>query len=129
MDIDVSYKINAHRRLCIKKDLIELSYWIDTLSDINVEIDHLFQIEKTLLKDYNVQNTLQSLRRKNTLLMGMLCKYEGKLATEYEYGKEEYTVSRAKDHEIKRDLHTTFSKEFTQFRKNIYQKLAKFNRR
>jgi len=129
LEIDGSYKIDAHRRLCIKKDLIELSQWIDTLSSINTEIDSLKQIETQLLKEYAIKINLQGLRRKNTLLMGMLCKYEQELNTEYEYGKKEYNVIRAKEHEKKREVYITFIQEFTQLKKEIYHRLSKYLRR
>lgn len=129
MEIELTYKTDAHRRLCIKKDLIELSHWIDTLSTINVEIGYLKLIENQLLKDHSIEVNLQGLRRKNTLLMGMLCKYEQELKTEYEYGKKEYNVTRAKEHEKKRDAHAAFIQEFTQLKKGIYHKLSKYQRR
>ena len=129
MEIDLHYKIDAHRRLCIKKDLIELSQWIDSLSTINAEIDYLKQIEKQLIRDFNIDKNLQGLRRKNTLLMGLLCKYEQELNAEYSYGKKEYNVTRGKEHEKKRDTYAAFILEFTQLKKGIYFKLSKYQRR
>ena len=129
METELSYKTDAQRRLCIKKDLIELSQWIDTLSNINEEVSSLKLIEKQLLKDSILEMKLQGLRRKNTLVMGMLCKYEQELKTEYDYGKKEYNVTRAKEHEKKRDVHAAFIQEFTQLRKGIYLKLSKYQRR
>ncbi|RDK89168.1 hypothetical protein [Marinirhabdus gelatinilytica] len=129
MEIELPFKIDAHRRLCIKKDLIALSHWMDAITAINTEIDYLKIIEQQLIKEYDVEVTLQALRRKNTLLLAMLCKYEQELNTEYEYGKREYNVSRAKEHEKKRDTHIAFIQEFTQFKKGIYHKLSKYQRR
>ncbi len=106
-----------------------MSQWIDTLSTINTEIGSLKVIEKQLLKDHSLEMNLQGLRRKNTLVMGMLCKYEQELTKEYEYGKKEYNVTRAKEHEKKRDVHATFIQEFTQLKKGIYQKLSRYQRR
>lgn len=129
MEIELTYKTNEHRRLCIKKDLIELSQWIDTLSNINVELGYLILIEKQLLKENSIDVDLHSFRRKNTLLMGMLCRYEQELKTEYEYGKIEYNVTRAKEHEKKRDINNAYILEFTQLKKRIYTKLCKYQRR
>jgi len=129
LEIELSYKTDAHRRLCIKKDLIELSQWIDTLSHINDEISSLKLIEKQFLKDSILEIKLQGLRRKNTLIMGLLCKYEQELKTEYEYGKQEYNVTRAKAHEKKRDVHAAFIEEFTLLKKGIYSKLLKYQTR
>jgi hypothetical protein len=60
--------------------------------------------------------------------MGMLCKYEQELNTEYEYGKKEYNVIRANEHEKKRNVHSAFIQEFTQLKKRIYEKLSKYQR-
>jgi len=126
LEIDLPYKIDAHRRLCIKKDLIELGQWIDRLSNINIEFNYLKLIEKQLIKDSRIEMDVLSLRRKNTLLMGLLCKYEQELKTEYEYGKIEYDLTRAKVHEKKRAVHAAFIQEFAQLKNGIYQKLSKF---
>ena len=128
MEIELTYKTDVHRRLCIKKDLIELSQWIDILSSINVELDYLKLIEKQLIKQSSIEMDLQTLRRKNTLLMGMLCKYEQELNTEHEYGKVEYNVKRAKDHEKKREVHVSFIQEFTRLKLVIYQKISMYQR-
>jgi len=129
LEIELPYKIDAHRRLCIKKDLIELSHWMDALTTINTEIDYLKVIGQQLLKEHSVEVVLQGLRRKNTLLLAMLCKYEQELNIEYEYGKREYNVSRAKEHEKKRDTHLAFLQEFTKFKYEMYHKLSKYQRR
>jgi len=123
------YKIDVQRRLCIRKDLIELSQWIDILSNVNEELGYLKLIENQLLKNNSIEGNLQGMRRKNTLLMGMLCKYEQELNTEYEYGKREYDLTRAKEHEKKREIHSMFIQEFNQLKKEIYHKLSKYQRR
>lgn len=125
METALSYKADVQRKLCIRKDLIEMSQWIDILSNINEELDYLKLIEKQLLKNNSIDVSLQALRRKNTLLMGMLCKYEQELNTEHEYGKSEYNLTRAKEHEKKRDVHSRFIQEFNQIKKGIYDKLVK----
>ncbi|GGX06599.1 hypothetical protein [Aquimarina muelleri] len=128
METDLPYKIDTQRRLCIKKDLIELSQWIDMLSTINDELDLLKIIEKQLLKTSRIEANLQALRRKNTLIMGVLCKYEQELNKEYEYGKREYDIIRAKEHEKKRDIYSVLIQEFFQLKKMIYHNLSKYQR-
>ncbi|RKS53396.1 hypothetical protein BC962_1646 [Gillisia mitskevichiae] len=129
METALSYKTDVHRKLCIRKDLIELSQWIDILSNINEEVDYLKLIEKQLLKNNSINVNLQGLRRKNTLLMGMLCKYEQELNTEYEYGKNEYNLMRAKEHEKRRDVHAAFIQEFTLLKREIYILLTQYQRK
>lgn len=127
MEIKLHHKIESHRKLCVKKDLIELSQWIDALSFINVEIGCLRQMQKQFLNDFNIDRALLALRRKNTLLMGLLCKYDQELNTEYSFGKNEYNLLRAKEHEKKRDSYSVFVVEFNQFKKLIYKKLCECN--
>lgn len=129
METALSYKTDVQRKLCIRKDLIELSQWIDILSNINEEVDYLKLIEKQLLKNNSINVNLQGLRRKNTLLMGMLCKYEQELNTEYEYGKNEYNLMRAKEHEKRRDVHAAFIQEFTLLKREIYILLTQYQRK
>tara|TARA_R100000988_G_C3997598_1_gene166792 strand:+ start:399 stop:788 length:390 start_codon:yes stop_codon:yes gene_type:complete len=128
LEIELPYHVDTHRKLCIKKDLIELSHWIDALTTINTEIDYLKIIGQQLIKNQRVETMLQGLRRKNTLLMALLCKYEQELKREYEYGKTEYNVTRAKEHEKKRAIHSAFIQEFSHYKEGIYQKLSKYQR-
>ncbi|QNJ99134.1 hypothetical protein [Constantimarinum furrinae] len=128
MEIEFTHKSDAHRRLCIQKDLNELSHWIDTLSEVNNEIEHLKVIEKQLLKNNNIETNLLGFRRKNTLVIGMLCKYEQELKTEFDYGKKGYDHVRAKEHEKKRNMYSTFVTEFNEFRSKVYTALTKFRR-
>jgi hypothetical protein len=128
LEIDLSYREDIHRRLCIKKDLIELTQWIDTLTVLNDELSQLKLIEKQLLKDRDIESALMGIRRKNTLIMGTLCKYEQELDNEYEFGKRIYDVTRAKEHEKKRVIYTELMQDFYQLRKAIYRLLTAYKR-
>ena len=128
MEIELSYREDIHRRLCIKKDLIELTQWIDTLTVLNDELSQLKLIEKQLLKDRDVESALIGIRRNNTLIMGTLCKYEQELDNEYEFGKRIYDVTRAKEHEKKRVIYAELMQDFYQLRKAIYRLLTAYNR-
>lgn len=129
METALTYKTDYQRRLCIKKDLIELSQWIDVLTALNNELDQLKRIDKQFLRSGRIEADLQGLRRKNTLLMGTLCKYEQELTSEYEYGKREYDVARAKEHEKKRDLYSVVILEFRKLKTQIYDDLLKYQRK
>lgn len=128
MNITSFEKLETYRKLCVKKDLIELSHWIDTVEHINVELDSLVIIEKNLIKSQSMVHHLQGLRRKNTLVMGTLCQNEGELRKELEFGKREYDLMRAKEHERKRDLVMELVAEFGNIKSTIYSQLTKFRR-
>ena len=129
METTLPYKIESHRKLCIKKDLIELGQWIDTIENINSELDHLKLIEQQLIKSSSIQINLQGLRRKSILVMGSLCQYEQELRKEFEYGKREYDLARAKEHEKRRDHYSAVIEEFRKLKIIIYVNLSKYQRR
>jgi len=123
------HNIDTHRRLCIRKDLIEVSQWIDMLTHFNAEIEQLKTIEKQLLKSSMIETTILGIRRKNTLVVAALCQYEKELTTELEYGTLEYTIPRAKHHEKKRDVFMAMIQEQNQLKSSIYNNLIKYERR
>ncbi|WP_194852265.1 hypothetical protein [Nonlabens antarcticus] len=129
METESQYKIDAYRRLCIKKDLIELSQWMDSIEHFNIEMDHLKLIEKQLLKTVSIENQLQGMRRKNTLVMGSLCQYEQELKKEIEFGKRDYDIARAKEHEKRRDQYMMLITEFRQLKNNVYLILSNYQRK
>lgn len=129
MNTALHHKIDDYRRLFIKKDLIELSSWITTVEYINEELQHLKIIESQLIKNSAFSNTLIGFRRKNTLVMGLLCKYEQALKKELEFGKQEYNVTRAKEHEKYRSHYNELNNEFRQLKNVAYTNLSKYKRR
>jgi len=123
------HKIDTHRRLCIQKDLSELSLWIDMLEYFNDELNYFSVIEKQLIHNTSVSTAIQAIRRKNVLSMATLCKYEQELKKEYEYGKVEYDLPRSKVHEQKRDNYLKFLKEYNTFKNQFYTILKKYRRK
>ncbi|MCB0462666.1 MAG: hypothetical protein R2816_06745 [Flavobacteriaceae bacterium] len=126
MNNTLTYKLDTQRRLFIKKDLEELNLWISSLENFNVELDHFSAIEKQLIRDHSTLSLIQGLRRRNVLCMAMLCKYNQELTTEYDYGKTEYNLSRAKIHDKKREQFLEHLKEFNSFKNNFYKLLMKY---
>lgn len=122
-------KIDAHRRLCIQKDINELHTWTTALEAFNSELKHLSVIERQLIKNVSVSNTILSIRRKNVLMMAHLCKYEQDLKTEYEYGKIEYDSNRLKQQEQKRVNYLKFVEDCNSFRNQFYLLIRKYQRK
>ncbi|QHI39303.1 hypothetical protein IMCC3317_47130 [Kordia antarctica] len=129
MKAELPHKIDAHRRLCIQKDLIELNLWTEAFENIHVELNHLGTIQKQLLRIGSIEMSIIGLRRKNTLLMGAFCKYEQELKRELEYGDREYDTKRAMIHEKERNQYANLYKEFSQLKTIIYTNLSKLQRR
>ena len=124
-----AYKIDVHRRLCIKKDVNELNLWMSMLEDFNTVLDHLKTIEKQLIKNSSVSNSIKAFRRKNILMMASICKYEQELKTEYEYGKTEYNDLRSKYHEQRRQNYLYFLNEQSIFKNQVYTQLKRYKSR
>tara|TARA_R110002051_G_scaffold324970_1_gene424865 strand:+ start:38173 stop:38562 length:390 start_codon:yes stop_codon:yes gene_type:complete len=116
----------TQRKLCLKKDLIELSYWIDELEFIHRELDTLIALENQLLNHSTFLQNIKGLRRKNTLAMGMFCQYEKELRTEFEYGKIAYEVTRAKVHEKKRASYVSLIQDFRALKHDFYKLLRTY---
>ena len=120
--------IENHRRLCILKDIKELELWIYALEHFNEELNHFIVLEKQLLKNIVISNTIKAIRRKNILFTATLCKYEQNLKIEYEYGKVEYDSNRSKYHEQRREEYLKLWKEYYAFKNQIYKQLLRFKR-
>lgn len=122
------HKIDAHRKLCILKDLKELGLWMQTLEVFSEELDHFKTIERQIIKNAVISNNIRAIRRKTVLMMAALCKYEQELKTEYEYGKVEYNAARSKLHEQKRQNYSHMLKEQNAFKNQIFKLLKKYKR-
>lgn len=129
MNTTISFSIEAQRKLFLKKDLIELSYWIDELEAIDKEINTITNLEKLILNNPILRDNLKVFRRKNTLSMGLFCQYEKDLRTDFEYGKTVYDVTRAKLHEKKRNEYQLIIKDFRILKEKMYKLLLSFERK
>ena len=116
-------KIDFQRIVCLKKDLIELSQWIETIEGINDELVYLKLLEPQFIKSNKIALAILGFRRKNTLTMGVLCQYEQELKKELEYGKRDYDLERAREHEKRRDKLSLITREFALLKKAIYSRL------
>jgi len=123
------HKTDDQRRLFLRKDLNELDLWMQTLEFFNFELDHFSIIEKQLVCNSRASNLIQALRRKNVLNMAALCKYEQELKVEFEYGKTDYDIVRARIHEAKRNQYSKLTKEQHAFKMIFFKELKKFQRK
>ncbi|MDW5288491.1 hypothetical protein [Formosa sp. PL04] len=125
----MQFKVDENRRLFIKKDILEISQWTDDLEYKNTEINEFSVLNRQLVKSERIQSLIQDFRRRNTLAMGVLCRYDQSLRQELEFGKNEYDIQRAKLHEKKRVEYLTLIKEYRALKTDIYQHLTQFQRK
>lgn len=119
-------KTDSTIRICIKKDLKELVFWISVLESFNRELNHIKIIEKQLIKNPSISKTIKGFMRKNVLMTASLYKYEQELKIEYEYGKTEYSIIRSKYHEDKRKQFEQLIGEYDFFKNQLYSILKRF---
>src|SRR5690606_14401624 len=123
------YKIiESNRRLFLQKDLFDLLQWIEHIEHIDTELNAFSTLNKHLLKNQATALKIQTIRRKNTLTMRLLCKYEQYIKRDIEYGKDDYDLKKTKEHEKHRALIKDMDKEFRQLKFTIYQMLSQFKR-
>tara|TARA_R110002049_G_scaffold279223_2_gene458121 strand:+ start:1835 stop:2143 length:309 start_codon:yes stop_codon:yes gene_type:complete len=99
-----------------------------TLECFNDELDHFSMLEKYLIKNSSISNTIKAIRRKHILMMATLCKYEQELKTEYEYGKTEYNKVRLKLHEQKCENYLQLHQDYHKFKNQIFNILKTYRK-
>lgn len=126
-DRQISKTIESKRRLLLQKDLFELLQWMDEIEFIHTELNTFTIIEKQLIKKTSMTLKIQDLRRKNTLIMSVLCKYEQLIKNEIEYGKQDYDIKRSKEHEKQRELLLSLVKEYRCLNSEINKFVCQFH--
>ncbi|WP_299780955.1 hypothetical protein [uncultured Formosa sp.] len=129
INTQMHYKVDENRRLFIKKDIQEISQWTDDLEYKNIEINAFSMLNRQLIMSEKIQQSIQQFRRRNTLTMGELCKYEQHLRQELEFGKNEYDINRAKLHEKRRVEYILLTKEYRALKTDIYNQLTQYKRK
>ena len=125
----MQFKVDENRRLFIKKDILDVSQWTDDLESKNDDISTFNILNRHLVKCEKIQNVILDFRRRNTLIMAALCKYEQSLRHELEYGDIAYDVQRAKIHEKKRAEYLNFIKDYRDLKSSIYNQLIQYKRK
>ncbi|MDR6300980.1 hypothetical protein [Mesonia maritima] len=120
-------KINETKSFFIKKDLLELQHWLTKLEENHQELDYVQVIHQQIIQDTETAYSLQQERRKNTLALASLCKYEQQLKKVLEYSYEVYDLDLAHQHEKKRVEFINTDKSFFAFKISFYKKLSKYN--
>ncbi len=121
-------KVDKHRRICIKKDVRELELWMLSLECFNDELDYFELLEKQLIKNSSISNTIKVIRRKNILLMASFCKYEQELKIELEYGKTEYDEAKCIGHNQKRNRYLELMSDMRSFKNDTFKILKTYRR-
>lgn len=125
---ETSYKMELHRKICIKKDFMDLRLWMQIIENNNSMLSHFITLEKQLIKDPEIASALMGMRRKNTLVMGSLCKHEQELKKEFSYGKVPYDTPRFELHERKRESFNELQEKHSDLINVVCSRLRAFAR-
>jgi|GEM_PF-483610 len=128
-DTVINNTLEAKRRLLLQKDLFELLHWMDEMEHLHAELAKLTIIERQLIQKNSLALNIQSVRRKNTLLMGAFCKYEQHIKTEIDYGKTDYDMKRSKEHEKQRDHFRELLKEHRLLKSELFDRLSQLQKK
>jgi len=115
--------VYSYRELCIKKDLREVAMWELFLEDINEELGDLLKLEKRMINDLRLANTLQGMRREVILCTAGLCRFEQELKKELEYGKNEYGDQHINLYEKHRMRYLRIFEKYLLLKKSIHKRL------
>jgi hypothetical protein len=125
---DTGYIVELQRKICIKKDVMEIRSWLQVIENNSTTLTHFIALEKQLIREQEVAIALMGLRRKNTLVMGAICKYEQELKKEFIYGKTVYDQQRSLIHERKRDSFNELQEQHSNLNDLVFNKLKAFSR-
>lgn len=125
-DHQIAKTLETKRRLFLQKDLFELLQWMDEIDFIHTELNAISIIEKQLIKKNSTSIKIQGLRRKNTLTMAVLCRYEQAIKKEIEYGKQDYNAIRSKEHEKQRGFFMDLVMEYRNLKNEVNNYLCQF---
>ncbi|MCL6220262.1 hypothetical protein [Zunongwangia pacifica] len=123
MNINFFKQVYSYRELCIKKDLREVAMWELFLEDINEELGDLLKLEKRMINDLRLANTLQGMRREVILCTAGLCRFEQELKKELEYGKNEYGDQHINLYEKHRMRYLRIFEKYLLLKKSIHKRL------
>lgn len=126
--VNTSFQNELNRKLFIKKDILEVRQWIQSLEDNNLLLSHFLNLEKQLIQQPTIAAGIITFRSKNTLTIGQMCKYELELKQEFDNGSATYDQQRALLHEKKRSLFKDLNKEQSQLSNKVFEKLLLLKR-
>lgn len=106
------YPHESEDRIMMKKDKAEVLDWTDDLEYMNEELEYLLDIEDHMLKNANLYEELQTLRRENNLNLRTLYRYKGAMGDAIECDTVECDAFYLSKHERNRDMYLKHKKQY-----------------
>lgn len=124
-----SREFETKRRLLLQKDFLELQEWINTVEYVHEELNYFSIMEKQIIINSSLATNILGFRRKNTLVLSALCKYDQQLKNELEYGKTDYDHIRSKEHEKQQTYFKNHITDYRKLKKSIFTLILRFKRK
>ncbi|ADV48321.1 hypothetical protein I2486_04915 [Cellulophaga sp. E16_2] len=112
--------------ILLKKDKAEIENWIENLEFINTELEYFTEIETKILKDNSINQLIQTLKRGNTLKLGILYRCESNMSKIRECDSMQCDTYYLNNHEKNRTSYLEHMKLCYQLKTKIYDNLLKF---
>ncbi|QXP50654.1 hypothetical protein H0I25_04285 [Cellulophaga sp. HaHa_2_95] len=110
----------------LRKDKAEIENWIEQLEFINTELEYFTEIEHKILKDNAINQLIQTLKRGNTLKLGILYRCESNMSKMKECDNMQCDAYYLNNHEKNRVSYIEHMKLCYTLKTKIYDSLLKF---
>ncbi len=110
-------------QIIVKKDKLEISNWTETMELINNELQYLIPLEKRLLGNPSVHQSLLAIQRENQLRLGTLYRYERTMINAIECDTTECDAYYLNTHEKNRDGYMDHIKTYTKIKAILFSKI------
>ena len=112
--------------IMLKKDKAEIGNWIENLEFVNEELEYFDKIEHKILKNNSINQLIQTLKRGNTLKLGILYRNENNMSKIMECDSMQCDAYYLNNHEKNRISYIEHLKLHNQIKIKIYERLLEF---
>lgn len=129
MNAKLFYDHDADSIIMMKKDKAEIESWIADLEFMNNEIEVLLKIEYKILNNASTKENLLTVRRENTLILGILYKYEANQRNVIECDNMKCNAFYLNNHEKNRNTYLKHIHRYRELKLHILSKISNYSSR
>src|SRR5690606_35349721 len=123
------YDHDADSIIMMKKDKAEIENWIADLEFMNNEIEYLLKIESKILKSTGLRENLLTVRRENTLVLGILYKYVANQRNVIECDNMKCNAFYLNSHEKCRNSYLKHIQRYRELKLFVFSKISNYTSR
>lgn len=129
MNEKLFYDHEADSIIMMKKDKAEIENWISDLEFMNNEIEYLMKIEHKILNNASIRENLLTVRRENTLVLGVLYKYEANQRNVIECDNMKCNAFYLNSHEKSRNSYLKHIQRYRELKLFVLSKISNYSSR